>query len=69
MDAVLAASAAAPLRPRLYLSTGTGWADAEPWQVKGYAVVRAVTAADDPRKEAKRLGCTHALIDGEAVPL
>jgi ATP phosphoribosyltransferase regulatory subunit len=69
MDAVLAASAAVPLRPRLYLSTGTGWADAAPWQAKGYAVVRAVTPASDVRKEAKRLGCTHALIDGEAVPL
>lgn len=69
MDAVLAASAMVPVRPRLYLSTGTGWADAAPWQAKGYAVVRAVTAAGDARKEAKRLGCTHALIDGEAVPL
>ena len=69
MDAVLAASETVPLRPRLYLPTGTDWADAAPWQVKGYAVVRAVTAAEETRKEAKRLGCTHALIDGEAVPL
>jgi len=69
MDAVLAASEPTPLRPRLYLPTGTGWADAAPWQARGYAVVRAVTAAGDARKEAKRLGCTHALIDGEAVPL
>jgi len=69
MDAVLAASEPTTLRPRLYLPAGTGWADAAPWQAKGYAVVRAVTAAADARKEAKRLGCTHALIDGEAVPL
>ena len=32
-------------------------------------VVRAVAAAAEPRAEAKRLRCSHALIDGEAVPL
>ena len=69
MDAVLAASETAPLHPRLYLPSGTAWADAAPWQAKGYAVVRAVSAAADARQESKRLGCTHALIDGEAVPL
>ncbi len=69
MDAVLAASEPVPLRPRLYLPAGAGWADAAPWQAKGYAVVRAVSPADDNRTEAKRLGCTHALIDGDAVPL
>jgi ATP phosphoribosyltransferase regulatory subunit len=69
MDAVLAASEPSPVRPRLYVPAGTGWRDAEPWQAKGYAVVRAVTQAADLRAEAKRLGCTHALIDGDAVPL
>jgi ATP phosphoribosyltransferase regulatory subunit len=69
MDAVLAASQPAPVRPRLFLPAGTAWRDAEPWQAKGYAVVRAVTPAAEPRAEAKRLACTHALIDGEAVPL
>jgi ATP phosphoribosyltransferase regulatory subunit len=69
MDAVLAASEPVPLRPRLYLPVGTAWADAAPWQAKGYAVVRAVTPASDLRTEAKRLACTHALIDGDAVPL
>ena len=69
MDAVLAASASAPDQPRLYLPPGTTWREAEPWQAKGYAVVRAVVATGDPRQEAKRLRCTHALIEGEAVPL
>ena len=69
MDAVLAASETPADRPRLYLSSGTPWSDAAPWQGKGYAVVRAVGPADDDRMEAKRLGCTHALIDGDAVPL
>jgi len=69
MDAVLAASQAPPERPRLYVETGMRWGDAALWQAKGYAVVRAVVAAPEPRAEAKRLRCSHALIDGEAVPL
>ncbi len=69
MDAVLAASDAGPERPRLYLPSGIAWREAAPWQAKGYAVVRAVVAAAEPRTEAKRLNCSHALIDGDAVPL
>jgi ATP phosphoribosyltransferase regulatory subunit len=69
MDAVLAASETPPERPRLYLPAGTGWSEAAPWQAKGYAVVRAVAPAANARQEAKRLGCTHALIDRDAVPL
>jgi ATP phosphoribosyltransferase regulatory subunit len=69
MDAVLAASDAPAERPRLFLPLGTPWRDAEPWQAKGYAIVRAVVAAADARAEAKRLRCSHALIDKEAVPL
>lgn len=69
MDAVLSASEAPPERPRLYVPSGVAWSEAAPWQAKGYAVVRAVVAAPEPRVEAKRLRCSHALIDGEAVPL
>lgn len=69
MDAVLSASDPAPLQPRLYVPLGIAWRDAAPWQAKGYAVVRAVVAAVEPRAEAKRLNCSHALIDGDAVPL
>jgi len=69
MSAVLAASATPPERPRLYVAKATPWGDALPWQDKGYAVVRAVDGASDVRKEARRLRCSHALIDGEAVPL
>ena len=69
MDAVLAASDTGPVRPRLYLPAGTPWREAAHWQGKGYAVVRAVVAADEVRAEAKRLHCGHALIDGDAIPL
>lgn len=69
MSAVLAASETPPDRPRLYVSLKTPWRDAAPWQAKGYAVVRAVDTAKDTATEARRLRCSHALIDGEAVPL
>lgn len=69
MDAVLQASEAPTARPRLFLPLGTPWSEAGYWQAKGYAVVRGVTASDDVRAEAKRLQCSHALIDKEAVPL
>lgn len=69
MSAVLAASEPQPVRPRLFLPIDTKWDQAAPWQDKGYAVVRAVEAAADIRTEAKRLRCSHALIDGDAVPL
>ena len=65
----LCASEAAPQRPRLYVPLGIAWSEAAAWQAKGYAVVRAVVAAARPRTEAKRLNCSHALIDGDAVPL
>jgi ATP phosphoribosyltransferase regulatory subunit len=69
MDAVLQASEAPAARPRLFLPPGTPWREAAPWQAKGYAVVRGVTPSEDTRVEAKRLLCSHALIDREAVPL
>jgi ATP phosphoribosyltransferase regulatory subunit len=69
MDAVLAASQPTPQRPRLFLPSGTPWSTAASWQTRGYAVVRAVGPAADIRLEARRLACTHALIDGDSVPL
>ena len=69
MDAVLAASEATPQQPRLYMPLGIAWREAAAWQAKGYAVVRAVAAAAEARSEAKRLNCSLALVDGDAVPL
>ncbi len=69
MSAVLAASETQPVRPRLFLPIDAMWDVAAHWQDKGYAVVRAVAPAADIRTEAKRLRCSHALIDGDAVPL
>ena len=69
MDAVLQASEPPPVRPRLFVPPGTAWEEAAPWQAKGYAVVRGVAPCDDVRAEARRLLCSHALVDREAVPL
>ncbi|MCW5736227.1 MAG: ATP phosphoribosyltransferase regulatory subunit [Enhydrobacter sp.] len=69
MDAVLAASHPATARPRLFLPAGTPWSAAGSWQARGYNVVRAVGPTPDARLEAKRLACTHALVDGDSVPL
>jgi len=69
MNAVLAASETPAERPRLYVPASTPWREAAAWQAKGYAVVRAVAPAADVAKEAKRLRCSHALIDRDAVPL
>jgi ATP phosphoribosyltransferase regulatory subunit len=69
MSAVLAASETPPERPRLFVARDTPWSDAAAWQDKGYAVVRALDTTRDLAAEARRLRCSHALIDGEAVPL
>src|SRR5215831_7546937 len=69
MDAVLAASQPLADRPRLFLPLGIAWGAAAAWQAKGFALVRGVSAVDDPRTEAKRLHCSHALIGNEAAPL
>jgi ATP phosphoribosyltransferase regulatory subunit len=69
MGAVLDACDATPEKPRLFLPLGTPWNAGADWQAKGYTVVRGVARSADTRKEAKRLRCTHALIDGDAVPL
>jgi ATP phosphoribosyltransferase regulatory subunit len=69
MGAVLDACDTPAERARLFLPLGTPWRAAAPWQARGYAVVRAVAKDGDPRKEAKRLGCTHVLIDDDAIPL
>jgi ATP phosphoribosyltransferase regulatory subunit len=69
MNAVLAASDTPTERPRLFVPASTPWRAAAGWQAKGFAVVRAVAPAADIAKEAKRLRCSHALIDEEAVPL
>jgi ATP phosphoribosyltransferase regulatory subunit len=38
-------------------------------RAEGFATVAALGAFADPRAEARRLLCTHILLDGGAAPL
>lgn len=68
-DAVLRARAQPSARPRAYLPWGTEAAAAAALRGQGYATVAALEPAADGAAEARRLGCTHLLADGAAVPL
>jgi ATP phosphoribosyltransferase regulatory subunit len=52
---------------RLYVPAGTPWSDLASWQQAGYLTVRGFASASDVRAEARRLGCTHALVGGQPV--
>ncbi len=63
-DAVLRAAPPRHARTRLYLPAGT---DGAAWRGRGYATVAGLAPAADEADEARRLGCTHLLADGEAI--
>ncbi|MFQ6016996.1 MAG: ATP phosphoribosyltransferase regulatory subunit [Kiloniellaceae bacterium] len=52
-----------PVR-RLYLAADAGHGAARGLRGQGWITVRGLDPAADPRAEARRLGCSHALIDG-----
>ena len=54
-------------RRRLLIAAGLSYADGAAWRAQGWATVKALDGEDDLRVEARRLGCSHALIDGAPV--
>jgi ATP phosphoribosyltransferase regulatory subunit len=68
-DAILRVSPPPPPRPRAFLPWGGDVGHATRLRADGYATINALGASDDPMAEAARLGCTHILRDGQAVPL
>lgn len=70
MDTVLRALPP-PTPPRtLYLPAGSVPADrGRAWRDDGWATVAGLEAAADIAEAARRLGCSHALIDGQVVAL
>ncbi len=68
-DAVLRAAPARAPRPRLFVPLGADADVAARFRRLGYATVAGLDAAADSADEARRLGCTHLLRHGEAVPL
>ena len=68
-DAVLRAAPARALRPRLFVPVGADADVAARFRRLGYATVAGLDPAAGSAAEARRLGCTHLLRHGEAVPL
>jgi len=63
MDTVLRALPEPAAARRLFLPFGTPPADARKWRDAGWVAVEGLDPAD-PKAEAKRLECSHVLIDG-----
>ncbi len=72
-DAVLRARTAPPSRPRVYLPWGTARDLGAALRDQGFATVPALEAQPggtaDGAAEARRLGCSHIIHDGAAVPV
>ena len=68
-DAMLRALPPRPARPRAFLPFGTALDTATAIRAAGYATVPGLVTAADAVAEAARLGCTHILRDGVAIPL
>jgi len=68
-EAILRAIPPRPVRPRLFLPHGTGASEAGALRASGYATLAALDPVGDPAAEAQRLGCTHYLEAGAAVPV
>ena len=68
-DAILRVAPPRAPRPRLYIPHGASPNDASRMRQLGYATIAGLSPMDDPAAEAHRLGCSHVLSDGAAVPL
>jgi ATP phosphoribosyltransferase regulatory subunit len=68
-DTLLAAVPAAGRPDRLYLPHGTDAATAARMRAAGWSAVAGLEPAADPAAEAARIGCTHVLSGGAAVPV
>jgi ATP phosphoribosyltransferase regulatory subunit len=51
-------------KPLVFLPAGTAPEAARKLRADGWAAVQGLAAAKDDRREAKRLGCTHLLVNG-----
>ena len=67
MDAVLTALPAAQRMRRVLLPAGTPGAEGGRLRSEGWVTVSALDSGIEPAAEARRLGCSHALIEGTVV--
>jgi len=63
MDTVLRAVPKADKKKRLYLATATDTAQAHKWRAEGWITLDGLMSDGDAQKEAKRLGCSHYLLN------
>ena len=68
-DAMLRALPPRPTRRRAFLPWNTPREQGATLRRSGFATLPALADSPDPADEAQRLGCTHILWDGAAVPL
>ena len=68
-DAILRVCPPPTARPRAFLPWGASHQAGASLRAEGYATISALSEIDDPTHEAARLGCTHILRNGQAVPL
>ncbi len=66
MDTVLRAAPPNPAAKRLFLPFGTDPSLARKLRRDGWVTLAGLDPAADPAREAKRLGCGHVLLDGQA---
>jgi len=69
MDTVSSAANVDLPGKRLYVPAGVAWTDLAAWQHDGYQTVRGFDPVVDIKKEAQRLGCSHAVIAGQPVAI
>lgn len=68
-DAILRVAPPRQARPRAFVPFGADRAVMAELRADGFATVAALAPADDDPAEANRLGCSHILRAGRAVPL
>lgn len=69
MDSLTEALPVAEKAEKLFLPYGTSTKDAAAQRTAGHRTIQGLTAAEDAVKEARRLGCSHILLDGQIQPV
>jgi ATP phosphoribosyltransferase regulatory subunit len=69
MDTVLRALPPAERRARLFLPAGTEAGRGQALRAEGWVTVDGLEVAEDPMAEARRLLCSHILLDSQVREL
>ena len=69
LDSILRALELPPVPAKVYLPEGSERRAGEALRAEGFRTVEGYFSGDDARNEARRLECTHILLDGNATPL